>query len=336
MLKFSLYLRSIKNYLMKKLILAAAFLILMATTIAGQNQQRPQMAPNPDTIETYLYAVKGKDSLFLDRHINPAKINPDKKIPTMIYMFGGGWAYGSRRGRYNYLTEIGVQVISIDYRKALEKYGYSDVIGPMPDTMSRAINIALDDLTDAMSFVIKHADEWNVDLDKVMLSGSSAGAITTLMSIYDICNDGPYSKKFPAGFMPAGYIGYAGAIINEDKDLVWNKKPCPMMFFHGSGDTTVPYDMKRVNKLSVYGPQYILKQLHEMEVPNALYVEEDADHVMSYKPFSGYNTNEIQTFVEKFVIQGLKLEMKTTEYNMIEPSHLPGMPSHPRKQTDTK
>lgn len=311
--------------------IAGALLLSTILTVMGQNTQRPRMNPNPDTVETYLYAVKGSDSLFLDRHINPAKLDKSKKTPTMIYMFGGGWAYGSRGGRYNYLTEIGVQVISIDYRKALEKYGYSDVITSMPDTMSRAINIALDDLTDAMAYVIKHADEWNVDLEKVMLSGSSAGGITTLMSIYDICNSGPYSHKFPADFMPAGYIGYAGAIINEDKDLVWKKKPCPMMFFHGSGDTTVPYDMKRVNKLSVYGPQYILRQLHEMEVPNALYVEEDADHVLSYKPFSGYNTHEIQNFVQKFVIQGLKLEMKTVEYNMIEPSHLPGMPARPRK-----
>lgn len=313
---------------MKKILITSAVMIMTMITIAAQNQQRqnqaPRRAPNPDTVETYLYAVKGKDSLFLDRHINPAKINPDRKIPTMIYMFGGGWAYGSRGGRYNYLTEIGVQVISIDYRKALEKYGYSDVIGPMPDTMSRAINIALDDLTDAMAYVIKHADEWNVDLEKVMLSGSSAGGITTLMSIYDICNKGPYSKKFPADFKPAGYIGYAGAIINEDKDLVWKEKPCPMMFFHGSADTTVPIDMRRVNKLSVYGPKYIIRQLKEMDLPYWLYCEEGADHVMSYKAFSGYNYPEIQTFVQKYVIQGLPLQMETLEKNLVEPSHLPG------------
>ena len=49
------------------------------------------------------------------------------------------------------------------------------------------------------------------------------------------------------------------------------------------------------------------------------------DHVISYKPFSGYNTHEIQAFVEKFVLQGLKLEMRTEEYNLVESSHLPGI-----------
>lgn len=280
--------------------------------------------------ETYLYAVKGQDSLYVDRHIDLSRTKGDK-IPTMIYMYGGGWAFGNRSGQFNYLTDIGVQVISIDYRKGLTKYGYNPA---PPEEMDKAIQMALDDLTDAMAFVLKNADEWKVDREKVMLSGSSAGGITTLMAIYDICNDGPYSKKFPAGWMPGGYIGYAGAIITYEKDLTWKHKPCPMMFFHGSGDTTVAFDIKRSEAQNVFGPKYILAQLHEMEVPNYLYCEIDGDHVLSYKPFGGYNTHEIQTFVEKYVIQGLQLEMKTEEYNMIESSHLPGFKPIHSKNAD--
>ena len=277
--------------------------------------------------ETYLFAVKGSDSLFVDRHYDPSRMQ-EGNTPLMIYMYGGGWAYGSRGGRFTYLTDIGVQVISIDYRKGLTEYGYNPA---PPEKMEAAIEMALDDLTDAMAFVLKNAEAWKVDKDKIMLEGSSAGGITTLMAIYDICNDGPYSKKFPAGWMPAGYIGYAGAIINRQQDLKWAKKPCPMMFFHGSGDSTVTFNVQRSDALNVFGPTYILAQLHEMEVPNWLYCEIDGDHVLSYKPYSGYNTHEIQTFVEKFVIQGLELEMKTEEYNMVESSHLPGFkPVHSR------
>lgn len=271
--------------------------------------------------ETYQFAIKGSDTLFVDRHYDPSRM-AEGNTPLMIYMYGGGWAFGSRGGRFTYLTDIGVQVISIDYRKGLTEYGYSPA---PPEKMEAAIEMALDDLTDAMVFVLSKAGEWKVDVDKIMLEGSSAGGITTLMAIYDICNDGPYSKKFPAGWMPAGYIGYAGAIINRQQDLKWAKKPCPMMFFHGSGDSTVTIDIQRSDALNVFGPKYILAQLHEMEVPNWLYCEIDGDHVLSYKPYSGYNTHEIQTFVEKFVIQGLELEMKTEEYNMVESSHLPGM-----------
>ena len=282
--------------------------------------------------ETYQFAIKGSDTLFVDRHYDPSRMQ-EGKTPLMIYMYGGGWAFGSRGGRFTYLTDIGVQVVSIDYRKGLTEYGYNP---SPPEKMEEAIQMALDDLTDAMAFVLKNADEWKVDVDKIMLEGSSAGGITTLMAIYDICNDGPYSKKFPAGWMPAGYIGYAGGIINRQQDLTWAKKPCPMMFFHGSADSTVTFNVSRSDALNVFGPTYILAQLHEMEVPNWLYCEIDGDHVLSYKPYSGYNTHEIQTFVEKFVIQGLQLEMKTEEYNMIESSHLPGFKPVHSKNPDAE
>jgi len=282
--------------------------------------------------ETYQFAIKGSDTLFVDRHYDPSRMQ-EGKTPLMIYMYGGGWAFGSRGGRFTYLTDIGVQVVSIDYRKGLTEYGYNP---SPPEKMEEAIQMALDDLTDAMAFVLKNADEWKVDVDKIMLEGSSAGGITTLMAIYDICNDGPYSKKFPAGWMPAGYIGYAGGIINRQQDLTWAKKPCPMMFFHGSADSTVTFNVSRSDALNVFGPTYILAQLHEMEVPNWLYCEIDGDHVLSYKPYSGYNTHEIQTFVEKFVVQGLQLEMKTEEYNMIESSHLPGFKPVHSKNPDAE
>ena len=301
--------------IMKKLILLLASAALLLPALYAQRPQRP------GTMETYLYAIKGTDTLYVDRHFDPAKITGDK-IPTMIYMYGGGWAFGSRGGRFDYLTDIGVQVISIDYRKGLTKYGYNPA---PPEEMEAAIDMALDDLTDAMAFVLKNAEEWKVDTEKIMLEGSSAGGITTLMAIYDICNDGPYSRKFPAGWMPAGYIGYAGGIINRQKDLAWARKPCPLMFFHGSADFTVAFDVQRSDDLNVFGPNYILTQMHEMGVPYWLYSEIDGDHVLSYKPYSGYNTHEIQTFVQKYVIQGLKLQMRTLEYNLDESSHLPGI-----------
>ena len=306
---------------MKKAILLVSALVLLASALNAQPAR-----------ETYLYAVMGDDSLFVDRHVDWSRVKGDN-IPTMIYMYGGGWAYGSRGGRFDYLTDIGVQVISIDYRKGLTEYGYNPA---PPEKMEAAIDMALDDLTDAMAFVLKNADEWKVDVDKVMLEGSSAGGITTLMAIYDICNDGPYSKKFPAGWMPAGYIGYAGGIVTREKDLTWAKKPCPVMFFHGSADFSVAFNVQRSDDLNVYGPAYILEQMHAMEVPNWLYCEIDGDHVLSYKPYSGYNTHEIQTFVEKFVLQGLQLEMKTEEYNLVESSHLPGFKPVHSKNPDVE
>ena len=135
---------------MKRFILIASSLLLFAAALNAQPVR-----------ETNLYAVKGADSLFVDRHIDMSRVKGDK-IPTMIYMYGGGWAFGSRGGRFDYLTDIGVQVISIDYRKGLTEYGYNPA---PPEKMEAAIQMALDDLTDAMAFVLKNADEWKVDVD---------------------------------------------------------------------------------------------------------------------------------------------------------------------------
>lgn len=268
--------------------------------------------------ETYTFAVKGQDELLLDRIYDPSR-SGDGLMPTMIYMYGGGFAFGNRGGNFSYLTDIGVQVISIEYRKLLTATGYAPVA---PEIMDKAQSTAQEDLTDAIAFALKHAEEWRIDTEKVMFSGSSAGAICTLMAIYDICNDGSYSRKLPSGFMPAGYIAYAGVIRNHEQALTWKKKPCPMMFFHGSKDTTLPIHSHISDEVSVFGPQYIVEQLKEMEVPYWLYIEDEADHVMSYKPFSGYSTAEIQTFIQKFVIMELPLQMETHEKNMVEPASL--------------
>lgn len=293
---------------MKKLLFVAMAMAFVSLSLSAQPVK-----------ETFLYAVKGTDSLYLDRWYDPEKITSEQS-PVMIHMFGGGFAFGNRGGNYKYLTDIGVQVVSIDYRLGLTKYGY----GPSPaEEREKAMDMALDDLTDAMAFVINHSTEWKADASKIMLQGSSAGGLTTLRAIYDVCNDGPYSKKFPEGWMPAGYIGYAGGLYIHDPELVWAKNPCPMMFFHGSSDTSVPYEIRRDGAFNVYGPAYIVRQLKKMGVPYWMYTEEGADHVLSYKAFTGYNTHEIQTFVQKFVVLGLPLQMNTVEANMVKPSHLP-------------
>lgn len=293
---------------MKKL-----FLFLIAVSIFGN-------IISAETIkETYLVAIKGSDTLYLDRVYDPTKM-ADAPAPTMIYMYGGGFAFGNRGGNFKYLTDIGVQVISVDYRKLLTATGYAPVA---PEVKEHAQNTAIEDLTDAIAYTLSHAKELNVDVTKVMFSGSSAGAICTMMALYDICNEGPHSKKYPSGFMPAGYIAYAGAIRNREAELTWKHKPCPMMFFHGTADTSLPVDTLFKDGISTFGPLYIVEQLKEMGVPYWLYIEEGADHVLSYKPFSGYNTNEIQTFIKKFVLQGLPLQMETREKNLVEASHLP-------------
>ena len=66
------------HYAMKKiLLLLAVFAVFMPAASAQKIK------------ETRRYAIKGTDTLFVDRHIDVSKVKGDL-VPTMIYMYGGG------------------------------------------------------------------------------------------------------------------------------------------------------------------------------------------------------------------------------------------------------
>ena len=67
---------------MKKILLILAVLAVFVPAAQAQKVK-----------ETRRFAVKGTDTLFVDRHVDLSKVKGDL-IPTMIYMYGGGWAFG--------------------------------------------------------------------------------------------------------------------------------------------------------------------------------------------------------------------------------------------------
>jgi acetyl esterase/lipase len=74
---------------------------------------------------TYVYSIKGIDTLHLDTYIDTSAVVKGKR-PTMIYVHGGGFAFGSRKHVvqeiYNrHFAEMGFVSVSIDYRLAMPK-----------------------------------------------------------------------------------------------------------------------------------------------------------------------------------------------------------------------
>ena len=54
---------------------------------------------------------------------------------------------------------------------------------------------AVEDFYDATGFVINQSSDWNIDVEQIVASGSSAGAITVLQAEYDLCNGHELAKK---------------------------------------------------------------------------------------------------------------------------------------------
>ena len=191
--------------------------------------------------ENFVFSIKGTDTLSLDKYELPS-ISPASKKPVMIFAFGGGFKGGDKADKgyipyFEFLARNGFVVVSTDYRTTLKNLDPSKVSSPMDfiAALQHAIDTAVEDFYDATGFVINQSSDWNIDVEQIVASGSSAGAITVLQAEYDLCNGHELAKRLPAGFNYAGVISYAGAVSGVLPPH-WEKMPCPIMLFHGDAD----------------------------------------------------------------------------------------------------
>ena len=267
--------------------------------------------------ETYTYAIKDKDTLRLDKYDLPS-LTKDK--PCVIFVFGGGFVNGNRDKEhylpyFRSLASDGYAVVSIDYRlgfrkameenKRIEKQtGKKRQMVPMDalGIFQNTIYMAVEDLYSATNYILEHSKDWNIDKDRIIISGSSAGAITVLQGEYERCNESELSKKLPHNFKFAGVIAFAGAIFSMNGDLEWKSTPAPIQMFHGDADSNVPYSAVTIPQtpLGFYGSKYIAGKLQDKKAPYYFYDVENARHEIAGSPMRE-NLSEIKTFLYKFV-----------------------------------
>lgn len=260
------------------------------------------------TKQTHLYAVKGADSLYLDHYAAPV----EGKRPCVMFVFGGGFVGGARDHDTEYflfLANNGYDVVSIDYRLGMRGVESPGIIEFLK-AMDKTINIAVEDLYSATNFILDHADEWQIDPTKIVVSGSSAGAITSLQAEYAICNSLPVAKSLKEGFNYAGVIAFAGAVFTLDGAPKWEKQSAPTLLFHGSSDTQVPFTKMALLGIGMYGSKYIADKLHDCGMPYWLYSVEYETHSMSSKPMHE-NHKEILLFLDEYVMQQRPLQRTT-------------------------
>ena len=201
----------------RKLLLTVVCMAISA--VASQMTYAEESPITPDG--TYLYAERDTCDLYLDVY-NPAKGSQTsidgKKKPTIVFMFGGGFIGGTRDdASYNQwfrtLTQNGYRVISIDYRlglKGSDKVGVAQV-----NVLDKAIHMAVEDLFSATVFMIDNAETLGIDPENIVVSGSSAGAISVMQAEYEICNSTSWTEVLPEGFNYAGVMSFSGAILSR-------------------------------------------------------------------------------------------------------------------------
>lgn len=180
------------------------------------------------------------------------------QVPTLIYYHGGGWIFGDRTGATLYFLpylEMGWNVVNVEYRMA------STSLAPA----------AVEDCRCALRWVIQNAKQYNVDTNKIVLTGHSAGghlslitgmlssgtgldnqcfgdeelkvaAIVNWFGISDVADllAGPNVKNYALMWM--GSQPNSTEIAKRVSPISYVRKGLPPVFsVHGDADPVVPY-----------------------------------------------------------------------------------------------
>ena len=283
----------------------AAIAIMMATFICA-SAQNDLLSPDG----TYLFEKKDTCDLFMDVY-EPAKGSATtfmgEQKPTVIFMFGGGFIAGTRDDKsynswFRKLTENGYRVISIDYRLGLKgsnKVGIAQV-----NVLDKAIHMAVEDLFSATNFIIDNADQFGVDPSNLVISGSSAGAISVMQAEYEIANRTSWASVLPEGFNYAGVMSFAGAILSRKGKVKYETAPCPTLMLHGTADKLVPYRQIAVLNLGFFGGGKLVERFKKFGYDYNMYHFTDYGHEIAGSMDS---TLDLQIkFLENNIIKGNK------------------------------
>jgi acetyl esterase/lipase len=218
--------------LFRSIALAAGLLLLAA-------------APRLSAQETYPF-VERDSTLYLDVW-RPAQPRPDSA--AVIALFGGGFVSGSRDKDYQkkiaaLLCDRGYTVISIDYRLGLKdkaKVEENHGLFKLTRLFHYCIDIAVEDCAAAIDWTVANAPMLGIAPNRVVLTGSSAGAITVLELDYCRVNGMPQAARVPDGWAPAAVVPYAGGLLCRKRELRWASAPAPTLLLHGEKDKIVAY-----------------------------------------------------------------------------------------------
>ena len=217
--------------------------------------QRVRTVPN--VVYVRANGWEGKLDIYAQRAQSPT--------PTVIFIHGGGWVQGTKEA--SVLTVLpyiamGYSVVNVEYRLA------NVSLAPA----------AIEDCRCALRWVVVHAKEYNLDPDRIVVAGASAGgnlalttgmvptsagfdrscqlpaeprvaAIVDFFGITDIADllDGPNKKPFPENWPYTvqwlGNLPNRAEIAKASSPLTYVRAGLPpIISIHGDADPTVPYN----------------------------------------------------------------------------------------------
>jgi acetyl esterase/lipase len=193
-------------------------------------------------------------------------------------------------------------VAAIDYRLAMKGKTVKSKLS-LPPVLDEALQAAVDDLFAATNYLIDHAETLGIDPGRIIVSGSSAGAMTALQAEWEICNGKAPAKALPGWFNYAGIMAFAGAVFSTEGPISFPQKPCPILLFYGTGDRIVPFGSVDILSNHFAGSATLAKKLKAVGANLQVYRYSGAGHEVSIT--MRRNVPEELRFLEENVIKGV-------------------------------
>ncbi|MFP5039910.1 alpha/beta hydrolase [Parasediminibacterium sp. JCM 36343] len=250
-------------------------ILLLASTIGviiiscvrkanANNVQLPNKATDTITLKELLLPQlamqelvykQTKDTTLKIYYTKPAGAKPGKKYPAVVWIHGGGWTAGTAETFFphaKYFAFRGTVGISIEYR--LVKYGGSSLADCFTDCKS------------AIRYIREHAAELNIDPDKIIVMGDSAG-----------------------GHLAAA-LGTIDGFDDAADNLGFSAKPNAMVLFNPGVDMTLPPHVITVIKNRVVVSKDMNQNL-------ALLTDDDKKMMRSLSPVFNVHPHQPPTLV---------------------------------------
>ena len=259
--------------------------------------------------KTYLYATRDTLNLYLDVY------QPDSSAvttfeghrkPSVLFVFGGGFIGGERdnafqKAWFERLTQAGYGVVAIDYRLGMKGYQMEKGLSGLfkaSDQFLLSQEMGVEDVCSAVNYLARN--DVGVDVNNLVLAGSSAGAIISVATEYHIVNgDAP---ELPDGFNFKGVMSFAGAVISVTGKPEFRAQPCPIVFFHGTEDQAVAYEKFAYFGRGLWGSSYLDKQFDKKGYPHLIYRFQGRTHDVA--AYMNALWEEEMNFLEQDVMLG--------------------------------
>jgi acetyl esterase/lipase len=234
---------------------------------------------------------------------NPESMDVEKKYPTIVFYFGGGWNSGSIsqfETHAKYFSQRGMICVLVDYR--------------VKERQQTTPFESLKDAKSSIRFLREQADKFHIDTSKIIAAGGSAGghlaAATALIDDYNESSDNLSISCIPNAlvlFNPVIDNGPGGYGYNKIGEAYKNFSPLhniragmpPAIIFLGTNDQLIPVETAK----------YFQKAMEKVKSQCVLKLYEGQGHgFFNYKNFDNYKKTVFET--DEF-LQSIGYLMKT-------------------------